>query len=180
VYVLYPPLLNRVEKDVSGLKKYGVENIDLVLFRGFYKRRHFPQGYESDERKYILANVTNTNRRQKLIFESDVSSFGYKCASGREFFSMTENGDVKRCNTSKRVIFNMFQRNISFNAGDEPCPFLKCRCPYEGIDWAGTARGSVKDIISNMLKELPVYYSNKLTISKFANYVERRFGLNRG
>ncbi len=159
-YVVYPSLFDRIEDDIKMLKEAGIEVINLKVFRGLYKGISYPSAYTKEQRDYITENALDSDEVD--LIDRSYSFFGKPCASGRNFFQMDPAGDVKRCGTSTKVLFNL-RDGIKFFDEDRPCPFLKCGCPYEGITNAAEDRAKLSSTLSEVKRELPDFIRKKVT-----------------
>jgi MoaA/NifB/PqqE/SkfB family radical SAM enzyme len=173
-YVLHPPLWSRVRNDISDLEKQGVRTINVVSFKGNYRGRQYPGAYDAREKEYIAERSVDA-RQRTIAHEGVFQRFGHTCKSGARFFVMDPNGDVRRCTTSKRRLGNLFMDTLPLDEPARPCPFLKCDCYYQAIDWCADDKAHVLSIGREVLRELPAYYIAKLRYYKAVRFLEKRY-----
>ncbi len=175
-YVVYPSLFDRIEDDIKMLKDAGVEIINLKTFRGMYNGISYPSAYSKEQREYIDANALDPLEVE--LIDTSYSFFGKPCSSGRDFFQMDPAGDITRCGTSSKVLFNL-RDGITFSETDRPCPFPKCGCPYEGIHRTDTKKAKFREIVTEIKSELPDFVQKKVTKEKIVFKLKKRFGRNK-
>lgn len=176
-YVVYPPLFNRIEKDMAFLAKEGVEIVNLKVFRGFYKSKHYPFAYTDEERAFIKSNALDHTEID--FMDKKFSFFGRYCRAGIDFFILNPDGSVRRCSTSERAVGNFFSSQFSILDHIQPCVFNRCACTYEGIRFAQEEKAHRMQVLSEMSTELPVWVSKKLTPSRLWRFVNKKIGFAR-
>jgi len=150
-YVVFPPLLSRITKDVEYLKSRGVKSVNLKIFRGFYGGREYPQSYTDKERALISRYALDAH--EEFILTNRVNFFGRRCSAGQEFFRMDVRGNLTRCGTSSKRYGNLFEGEYHFDQAPKPCPFQRCTCPYEGITLVKKGRYSQRSTFAEIRQE---------------------------
>ncbi|MGA2678239.1 MAG: radical SAM protein [Sedimentisphaerales bacterium] len=137
VYVAYPPLLERMERDIEFFRKEGVRQIEVKVFQGKFEGRRFPREYSRQERDFLIKLGLGNDERQ--VLDSRVSFLGKKCSAGYMGFSMDPSGRITRCNTLDEEYENLFEGTFRPGSSPRRCPAKKCVCLYQGNALANTA-----------------------------------------
>jgi len=136
VYVAYPPLLGRIEKDLESFREKGVKKIELKIFQGKFEGKRYPRDYTGRERDFLIK--AGLSDYEKHILESRVSFLGKICRAGIHGFSMDPAGRVTRCNTFAENYGNLFDGTFQPAKSPRRCPARKCVCPYQGYSLTAT------------------------------------------
>jgi len=121
IYVLYPPLIKRCEKDVRKLRKYGIDKIYIKPYKGIYRGRLYPEGYSDREKKKILS-IKNDYPYIRDYLTRKLCFRGEKCKAGYKSFKIEVDGSVFRCMTVKKYYGNLFKGNLKIEKKPLPCP----------------------------------------------------------
>ena len=129
VYVLYPTLIPRFERDYQYFKE---RNVTLVPkpFKGIYTGKLYPQAYTFSENQ-IFSEYASAGVGKKITYNFR----GNRCLTGSRFFLLAPNGDIRRCSSDKRVIGNVENSSIENILFDSviPCDVDLCTC--YGVDY---------------------------------------------
>ena len=136
VYVAYPPLFGRMERDIELFRKEGVRQIEVKVFQGKLEGRRFPRDYYEQERDFLIKLGLNDDERQ--VLDSRASFLGKKCSAGHIGFSMDPSGRITRCNTLDEEYGNMFEGTFRPGFSPRRCPAKKCVCLYQGTSLTNT------------------------------------------
>ena len=131
VYVAYPPLFDRIERDLEWFRREGVEQTTVKIFQGRYEDKRYPRDYSEKERS-ILKGL-GLNDREQLILDSHVSFLGKKCQAGHRGFTMDVAGNVTRCLALRERYGNLFEGTFSPGLWARRCTARKCVCAYQGM-----------------------------------------------
>ncbi len=140
VYVMYPPFLERFEKDFKIFDKHNFL-VHVRRFRGDYKGKFYPESY-TDEEKRFIARYCDDATIKYMLNEQDIR--GELSYSGMHFVVVDCTGnvgydsDIFRPYTKYRCILgNVLQEN-----------FIQC---LEPIEYPEHREGTV-DGVANLLK----------------------------
>jgi MoaA/NifB/PqqE/SkfB family radical SAM enzyme len=151
VYVAYPPLFERMERDVESFRKEGVRHIEIKVFQGKFEGKRFPRDYNEQQRDLLIKLGLSDAERQLLDLHT--SFLGKKCSAGQVGFTMSPSGLVTRCNTLNEEYGNLFEGTFKPSASVRRCPAKKCVCHYQGIVFTGSRGASVpSQIIARPVK----------------------------
>ncbi len=150
-YVVHPPLLGRVERDVAFLRSEGVRAVNLKLFRGSYEGKSYPDAYSESE-KALLREIA-LDVRELEILEGNYEFRGRLCAAGHRSFNMDQSGNLFRCLTIKKRHGNLFEETARFDASPRVCTARVCRCPYEGMQLVEDRRASKPALLAECLRQ---------------------------
>jgi len=141
VYVAYPPLFGRIEKDLRQLRSEGAKQINVKVFQGKYKGQRYPRDYSEDERAFIRG--LGLDNYEQEILAGRISFLGSRCEAGHRAFTMDISGNVTRCVASKDGYGNLFEG--TFRPGEllRRCPKKKCSCTYQGIQFSASGGSAV-------------------------------------
>lgn len=121
LYVLYPPLLDRLADDLAVLAEAGVDHVRAKVFKGVYQGRRYPEAYTADERALILAN-SGDYVFNKPYMDGLLSFRGRLCTAGVTSFKVTVTGDVRRCASVPTGYGNLYDGTFQPAAEPQPCP----------------------------------------------------------
>jgi MoaA/NifB/PqqE/SkfB family radical SAM enzyme len=121
LYVLYPPLLDRLEDDLAALGEAGVERVWCKVFKGVWNHKRYPEGYTEAERRHILAHSGEYVFNRPYL-EQPLSFKGESCAAGRDAFKVTVTGQVRRCASVATSYGNLYDGTFSPGQTAQPCP----------------------------------------------------------
>jgi MoaA/NifB/PqqE/SkfB family radical SAM enzyme len=130
LYVAYPPLLERIQRDIRLFRDRGIGRIEVKLFSGRFEGKRYPRQYSPHQRDF-LRNL-GLNDAEKQILDSRVSFLGKMCAAGKTAFNMNPAGNISRCNTFNQSYGNLFEGTFKPGAATRRCTARKCVCPYQG------------------------------------------------
>jgi MoaA/NifB/PqqE/SkfB family radical SAM enzyme len=130
-YVTWPPLFERMEKDISFLQNAGIKQITALTYRGVFEKKHYPGSYQTFQldliKKYAIDDA------EMLIATNKTGYRGFYCEAGYKYFSMDSDGNVFRCGTVKKKYGNLFNGTFSPGNSDKVCPAKLCIDCYLGI-----------------------------------------------
>ncbi|WP_155387703.1 radical SAM protein [Catellatospora paridis] len=121
LYVLYPPLLERVAGDIARLKELGVDHVRAKVFKGVYEGRRYPEGYTEAERALILANSGEYVFNRPYL-DGMLSFRGQRCTAGVTSFKVTVTGEVRRCASVASSYGNLYDGTFRPAQEYDPCP----------------------------------------------------------
>lgn len=121
LYVLYPPLLGRLAKDLTALEELGVDRLRAKVFKGVYQGRRYPEGYTEDERTLILANSGEYVFNRPYL-DGMLSFRGLLCTAGVTSFKVTVTGEVRRCASVPTSYGNLYDGTFQPTAEPQICP----------------------------------------------------------
>ncbi|GAB2814291.1 hypothetical protein GCM10022221_10160 [Actinocorallia aurea] len=120
LYVLYPPLLGRLDQDLSRLRDLGVEEIRAKVFKGVFEGRRYPDAYTEEERERILEHSGQYLFNKPYL---DGRTFtGSLCTAGVSSFKVTVTGEVRRCASVPAKYGNLYDGTFRAHDVPEPCP----------------------------------------------------------
>jgi MoaA/NifB/PqqE/SkfB family radical SAM enzyme len=140
-YLAYPPLLERIQKDICQLRDEGVNNVEVKIFQGEYGGRCYPRAYSSRDR--ALMNEIGLNSSEAAILASRVSFLGKKCKAGYKALVMDASGNITRCLALKNEYGNLFEGTFVPGTSSRRCTASQCICTYQGFRFA---RGSASTV----------------------------------
>ncbi|MBF0493899.1 MAG: radical SAM protein [Candidatus Omnitrophica bacterium] len=175
-YLTYPPLLERMAKDIGHLRDKGVKLLNAKVFRGFYAGRRYPGAYTDTEREIIKKYTLDV--REIDIIDKKMNFFGSLCGTGMKYFRMDPAGNLFRCSSSFKSYGNLFDGTYSPDTVYAPCPVLNCDCPYEGLRYAKNEKGSYGSVCREALAELAAIPRRGITIKKILRHIRKRLTLN--
>ena len=111
VYVMYPPLLERFERDFERFSEHGFV-VHVRRFRGLYKGRYYPEAYTDEERRFIAKYCDDATIRYML---NEEPSYGKLTYTGMDFFLVDNVGNIKYCDDYRggsNELGNLFQNTI--------------------------------------------------------------------
>lgn len=144
--VMWPPIIQRFIKLFDLFAKEGVI-VRPMLFRGFYRKKKYPEAYNSRERRLFFnlsekAKEMDTDKHKegyryievdRHIIKGELSFKGSFCAAGKEWVLVDINGDVFRCGDDRVRLGNIYQGKIKFFKNSHICNAEICRCARLGI-----------------------------------------------
>ena len=140
MYITYPPLLLRMEKDLEYVRSLGAKDLRIKVFRGWHDGKHYPRDYTVEEialmRRWPMSDYELAILRGKDRF------YGRLCTAGQNAFDMSISGDLTRCSTIPMRHGNLFEESCRFDKKPRPCPAPFCNCPYQGMKFATKKRAS--------------------------------------
>lgn len=158
-YVMYPALFDRVEEDIAYLHRCGVKIVNIKVFKGKYKGKRYPLGYNSEER--VLLEKYTLDKNELRFTEDKMSYKGKLCRAGYEFFRMDQAGDVYRCNSSAVKMGNFFEESEVLYDKAMPCVLNRCMCQYEGLKYGTEEKSELIPLVKEVVKEYPSYMRRK-------------------
>jgi hypothetical protein len=139
VYVAYPPLLERISRDITWWRCQGVRRIVIKMFQGKFEGKHYPRDYTDVETS--LLKWLRLDYSEEEILARRVSFLGRKCQAGHRAFAMDISGNVKRCNSLKEGYGNLFEGTFRPGRFTRRCTARRCLCTNEGVRFS-SSRGS--------------------------------------
>ncbi len=131
MYITYPPLFNRLEKDIAYFKAEGVKNIVIKIFRGPYEGKFYPNCYTEKQVEFIKSLGLSS---YELAILAGKDNFGGRlCLAGHKAFNMDISGNLTKCCSIEKKHGNLFEENYHFDKSPTPCPVTSCICPYQGM-----------------------------------------------
>jgi MoaA/NifB/PqqE/SkfB family radical SAM enzyme len=121
LYVLYPPLLPRLAKDLERLRELGVDHVRAKVFKGVYQDVRYPEGYNDEQKSLILANSGEYVFNRPYL-DGMLSFRGQACTAGVTSFKVTVTGDVRRCASVATQYGNLYDGTFNPAHINEPCP----------------------------------------------------------
>lgn len=125
-YVVYPPLLGRIENDVNFFKTQGIE-IRPTLYIGKFDEKNYPLTRDactySDNEMNLISRL-NPNAKTKIDKRKNLP-----CQAGTSAFFITPDYDVFPCITIRRKLGNFFDEWKTFSKVIR-CSVDYCFCPF--------------------------------------------------
>lgn len=121
LYVLYPPLLERVADDLHYLRSNGVDMIDGKVFKGVFESKRYPDAYTPEQRAFIH-KVTGEYKYNKPYLDGLMSFTGQQCNAGFRSFKVMVDGEVRRCATVQTQYGNLYKRTMRLDGDAVACP----------------------------------------------------------
>lgn len=121
LYVLYPPLLNRLAADMDRLRELGVDHVRAKVFKGVYEGVRYPEGYTDEQKALVLAN-SGEYAFNRPYLDGMLSFRGQPCTAGVTSFKVTVTGDVRRCASVPTGYGNLYDGTFRPADVNEPCP----------------------------------------------------------
>ena len=130
-YVVKPEQIGNLAKDINFLKSLGINNISAKSFRGVSMEKNYPQSYTKDEikqiEKYMHEQIDMPEYLQFYNYK------GRKCSAGKDFFSISPAGDVRRCFSDETSYGNIFENTFKPLEKEIKCTKEECICPFPGM-----------------------------------------------
>ena len=174
-YISYPPLFQRITRDLELLQSLGARTVGVKVFVGDYQNREYPRSYTEAE-KSLIRRYAIDSREEKLL-KGKVSYFGQPCLAGKNFFRMDYEGTLTRCPMSFKQQGNFFEGKFNCDEAAKPCPFFECRCFYAGLRFAQSGKASILSTMNEILQELGSVQSSRrrITLRKVRRYLRSMF-----
>lgn len=120
VYVAYPPLIPRLEDDIDFFEDHRFV-VHVRRFRGWHKRRYYPEAYTEAERAAVARFMDTASIRYML---SNVTSLGRRTFLGMHHILVNEKGDVELCDEypGERNLGNVFRGDVQLYSLPQPFP----------------------------------------------------------
>ena len=120
IYVAYPPLLSRLEDDISFFSGQGFV-VHVRRFRGRHQGKAYPESYTDEEKKLVARFMDSASIRYML---SNTSSLGRRSFLGIHHALVAENGDIELCDEypGERNLGNVFRGDIRLSTIPQPFP----------------------------------------------------------
>lgn len=138
-FVAHPASLAQLPPLREQLRKAGVSDFKVKLFRGRFGGKNYPAAYTGKERQ-VMADAGMTEREQAILRGAG----GYwrrLCDSGYRAFRMDVEGNLTRCDSVEKSYGNLLAGTADFETGPTLCPALRCNCPYQGLKFARPESG---------------------------------------
>jgi MoaA/NifB/PqqE/SkfB family radical SAM enzyme len=121
LYVLYPPLLERLGDDLKRLADLGVDHVRAKVFKGVHQGTRYPEGYTDEQKALILAN-SGEYLFNRPYLDGMLAFRGQACTAGVTSFKVTVTGDVRRCASVPAGYGNLYDGTFQPATSPEPCP----------------------------------------------------------
>lgn len=121
MYIMYPPLFERFEKDYVFFKKKGIIIFPKV-FKGEYSGKRYPYAYTSEETNMIK------KYNARYLSSDSVFSRNLDCSAGKDMIRIWPNGDVSRCVNDRKNILGNINYEIILSKKNKPCRVNTCSC----------------------------------------------------
>lgn len=121
LYVLYPPLLQRLGEDLKRLGDLGVDHVRAKVFKGVHQGIRYPEGYTDEQKALILAN-SGEYPFNRPYMDGLLSFRGQACTAGVTSFKVTVTGDVRRCASVPLGYGNLYDGTFRPAPSPGPCP----------------------------------------------------------
>ena len=119
-YVLFPPLLKRLETDSKFMHEHGVEKFVAKVFKGRYAGKEYPDSYTPFERELIESSC-GPYKFSHPYMEGNRDYRGKLCDAGRKTFKVNVRGDVTRCSSINEQYGNLYHGTIHVDENPRPC-----------------------------------------------------------
>jgi MoaA/NifB/PqqE/SkfB family radical SAM enzyme len=104
-YVAYPPMMGRIEKDLTYFRENGVK-VTPTFFWGYYNDKFYP--IDEGKMQYSPKEVELIQEKNSQTSKVLNKSFGGICMAGSRGFLVDHRYNVYPCGGSKRVLGNFF------------------------------------------------------------------------
>lgn len=150
-YLMYPPMVHRVIRDLILFDSQGISKVNLKVFRGKFQNRPYPASYSIETRNLLRRYSEDT---REIDFLGRKRHFlGKRCSAGMNYFRMDRDGNLRRCMNSKVSYGNLFDRTYSIDSEPRPCPFSQCLCLSEGLRCASENICCDRSLIKEIARE---------------------------
>ena len=139
LYVAYPPLLERISRDITWWRCQGVRKIVIKSYQGKFEGKHYSRDYTDVETS--LLRWLGLNDCEEEILARRVSFLGRKCQAGHRSFTMDISGNVTRCFSLKEDHGNLLEGTFRPGKFTRRCTARRCLCTNEGVRFS-LSRGS--------------------------------------
>lgn len=128
-YVAYPIFLERVARDKDKFADNGL-NLNIMLFKGPYDNREYPEGYTDGERRILEECGYKFPLRPEDHPEPQKKLNDIVCRMGQTYAKIYPNGAVYRCcvENPEGYIGNLFDDNLELYNEPKICQNQKCPC----------------------------------------------------
>lgn len=120
-YVLYPPILNRAQKDIAYLKELGVDQVAGKVFKGVYDKKRYPDSYSESERQ-IVRSLSGVYTMTEPYLAGETSYKGQLCNAGVVGIKVDVKGNIQRCATVQQKLGNLFDETLVLPSAPYGCP----------------------------------------------------------
>lgn len=129
--VVYPKDFKYIMVLYEQLLKEGITPVNLLTYKGYYKRRVYPESYSLKQKKELL---TRTHGFIKASESNFYENFELKnCLSGYKGFTIDHKGNINHCDAINISYGTIFKPNL-FNNQNIACPLKdKCRFSLQGL-----------------------------------------------
>lgn len=121
VYTMYPPFLERLERDVEEFAKHGFI-VHVRRFRGMFEGRVYPAAYSDEDMIKLARYCDDVTIKYMLSMEPTNGKLSW---TGADFCLIDGQGNVGYCDDywPKEFSFgNIFEENVRLNLDAEPFP----------------------------------------------------------
>ena len=178
--VAYPSVLERFNE---LYRFFGNNDITLLpkIFNGYYRGKHYPQGYTRKERDKIHLCYSKLSesemKRLKIYYGPGIlgvqlmhgaySWRGLPCKAGKDVIILEYDGTFTRCTTDKEILGSVTTGELKLHKEPKICNADICQCPYLGLQFA-IGRPTILLRIYNM-RELMLYRHMKSYLNPIIN-----------
>lgn len=146
--VLYPSVLERFDELYRFFGNHGITLMPKTFF-GYYRGKHYPQGYTRKERNKIhLYAKLSESEMQRIktyygpttldiqIMHGCYSWKGLPCNAGKDFIYLECDGTFTRCVTDKERLGSVTTGKLRLHKKPKICNAEICKCPMHGLQFA--------------------------------------------
>jgi MoaA/NifB/PqqE/SkfB family radical SAM enzyme len=172
-YVAYPPMFERLDRDLRMLETNGVRTVNLKVFRGFYGSKSYPQAYTPGEKDYFHRD--GFDPEELNFIDKRFAYRGEACRTGMDFVFMDIVGRIRRCPGSAKSYGNFLAGDYALDRTARPCPFPRCFSPWIGREFAGGPAMSARETLKETIREAIPFVLNKQRIRLTFESLRSRF-----
>lgn len=121
LYIMYPPLFGRAEKDIMAMHRHESVDVQAKVFKGVYEGRRYPESYSSEEQQ-LIHQLSGSYKFNVPYLSRPLTFQGQPCFAGATSFKVTVTGDVRRCASVATSYGNLYDGTFSPALSDAPCP----------------------------------------------------------
>jgi MoaA/NifB/PqqE/SkfB family radical SAM enzyme len=172
-YVAYPPMFERLDRDLRMLETNGIRIVNLKVFRGYYRSGTYPRDYTPGEKDYFRRDGFDPG---ELDFID--RRFAYRsepCRTGMDFIFMDIDGRIRRCPGSAKSYGNFLAGRYVLDRTARPCPFPRCFSPWIGREFAGGPAMSARETLRETIRQAIPFALNKQRIRLTFESLRSRF-----
>ncbi len=177
--IVYPTVLEQFTELYSFFKRHDITLL-TQNFQGYFRGKHYPQGYTRKERDKInLYSKLSESEMQRVktyygpgilgveLMHGFYSWKGLPCKAGKDFIKLEYDGTFTRCLTDKENLGSVTTGELRLHKKSKICNAEICKCPYHGLKFA---IGKPKILLEkDVVREFMLYRLIKSYVKPIAN-----------
>ena len=146
--VIYPSVLKRFNELYRFFDNHGITLMPKIFF-GYYRGKHYPQGYTRKERNKILlySKLSESEMQRAKTYYGPItlnvqlmhgfySWKGLPCKAGKDIIKLESDGTFTRCVTDKERLGSVTTGELRLHKKPKICNAERCSCPSHGLQFA--------------------------------------------